>query len=100
MDAGSFRADAVAKALDDKFEYIRIGVQDDASIVLGYDWNRHVEDVDQRRVAQCFTSTMAGGGYGGKEAFGTCFEAVCRQLLRAAYLAFTTSKSWRPRSGK
>ncbi len=38
-----------------------------------------------RRIAQVFTSTVAGGGYGGAR-LGAAFEPACGHLLRAAYL--------------
>jgi hypothetical protein len=45
-----------------------------------------VEDSENRRIAQVFTSTVAGGGYGGAGMGRAVFEGACRQLLRAAYL--------------
>lgn len=77
---------ALAAALENYFEAIRVGVHDDAQVVLGYNWDGAVEDSEYRRIAQVFTSTVAGGGYGGKAKLGKAFEAVCSQLLRAAYL--------------
>lgn len=74
----------VATALEERFDRIRIGVQDEASVLLGYNWDGAVQDAEQRRIAQTFTSTAAGGMYGGRD--GAAFELVCRQLLRAAYL--------------
>ncbi|MDB5309069.1 MAG: hypothetical protein JWO38_3271 [Gemmataceae bacterium] len=81
---GGLGADAVADALTTGFDRIRVGVHDDAPVVLGYDWDGEVDG--DRRVGQVFTSTVAGGGYGGQEALGRAFEPACRQLLRAAYL--------------
>ncbi|MBA4192743.1 MAG: hypothetical protein C0467_32660 [Planctomycetaceae bacterium] len=81
---GGLGADTVADALVAGFDRIRIGVHDDAPVLLGYDWDGAVDG--DRRVAQVFTSTVAGGGYGGQSAFGRAFEPTCRQLLRAAYL--------------
>jgi len=78
--------DAVTTALTDRFDLIRVGVHDEAQVVLGYDWDGGVGDSASRRIAQVFTSTVAGGGYGGKHALGAAFPVVCRQLLRAAYL--------------
>jgi hypothetical protein len=75
--------------LDDlagRFDRIRVGVHDAAQVVLGYDWDGEVERSESRRIAQVFTSTVAGGGYGGERALGSAFGGVCRQLLRAAYL--------------
>jgi hypothetical protein len=82
---GDLRSDAVATALEERFDHIRIGVHDDVEVVLGYDWYGAVETIGQHRVAQCFTSTVAAP-YGGDRAFGGQFGRVCQQLLRAAYL--------------
>jgi hypothetical protein len=78
---------ALVTALEKRFEAIRIGVHDEAQVVLGHDWDGAVEDSEHRRIAQVFTSTVAGGGYGGQHNLrGELFEATCRPLLRAAYL--------------
>jgi len=78
---------SLVTALEIHFEAIRVGVHDEAQVVLGYDWNGAVEDSGHRRIAQVFTSTVAGGGYGGERNLrGNVFADVCRQLLRAAYL--------------
>src|SRR5450759_5464986 len=37
-------------------------------------------------IAQVFTSTLAAGGYGQEGAIAGQAEALCRQLLRAAYV--------------
>jgi hypothetical protein len=85
LGGGGLGGDAVATALDDQFDAIRVGVHDQAEIALGYDWYGTVQDADHYRIAQCFTSTVAAP-YGGRSAFGANFERVCQQLLRAAYL--------------
>jgi hypothetical protein len=85
-DAGRLGSEAVATALEERFDHIRIGVHDDVEVVLGYDWYGAIDDGSQGRIAQCFTSTAAGASYGARRAFGACFERVCLQLLRAAYL--------------
>lgn len=72
---------AFSATLEDRFDSIRVGVHDDVEAVLGYDWNGTVDDPP--RIAQVFTSTVAGGGYG--DTSGS-LVGVCRQLLRAAYL--------------
>ncbi len=88
---GYLTADAVAdpqalvRALEANFELIRVGVHDAAQVVLGYDWDGEVPDSASRRIAQVFTSTVAGGGYGGAR-LGAAFEPACGHLLRAAYL--------------
>ncbi len=77
---------ALISALTTRFEAIRVGVHEGAQVVLGYDFEGSVDDFEHRRIAQVFTSTVAGGGYGGGGLSSAEFEEVCRQLLRAAYL--------------
>src|SRR5262249_56366015 len=77
---------ALVAALTTRFESIRVGVHEGVQVVLGYDFNGSVEGTESRRIAQVFTSTVAGGGYGGAGLGGAEFEGACRQLLRAAYL--------------
>lgn len=78
---------ALIRALEAHFDAICVGVHDDAQVVLGYNWDGAVEDSEHRRIVQVFTSTVAGGFYGGENNLGSeAFEAACRQLLRAAYL--------------
>jgi hypothetical protein len=74
----------IADALDHNFEEIELGVHDEAEVVYGANWDGDVRT--PVRIGQVFTSTVAGGGYGGERFLGTQFERVCRQLLRAAYL--------------
>jgi hypothetical protein len=66
--------------LEERFDAIRVGVHDDVDAVLGYDWDGEVNVPP--RIAQVFTSTLAGGGYGD----ATGLSGACQQLLRAAYL--------------
>src|SRR5262249_61486926 len=54
--------------------------------VLGYDFEGSVADSEHRRIAQVFTSTVAGGGYSGAGMAGAELEGAWRQLLRAACL--------------
>lgn len=78
---------AVFTAFETHFEAIHVGVHDGVQVALGYNWDGAVEESDQRRIAQVFTSTVAGGAYGGaRHLGGTGFVVACRQLLRAAYL--------------
>jgi hypothetical protein len=77
---------ALAAALEADFDRIRVGVHDGAQVVRGYSWDGAVEDSERRRIAQVFTSTAAGGGYGADAVLGESFLPVCRQLLRAACL--------------
>jgi protein-tyrosine phosphatase len=55
-------SDALAKALVDRFDHIRVGVHAGVEVVLGYDWSGPVPNRSQR-VSQVFTSTLALGGY-------------------------------------
>ena len=82
---GGMGAEALVAALGAGFDRIRVGVHEAAPVVLGYNWDGAVEGAGTRRIGQVFTSTVAGGGYGG-ERLGGQFEAACRHLLRAAYL--------------
>jgi hypothetical protein len=77
---------ALVAALTNHFESIRVGVHEGVQVVLGYDFEGAVTDSETRRIAQVFTSTVAGGGYGGGGLGGAEFEGACRLLLRAAYL--------------
>lgn len=76
---------ALARALEQRFGRICVGVHDDVEVVFGYDWGGPVPAGGEQRIAQVFTSTIALGGYsvGGK---GPEFATIRRQLLRAAYL--------------
>jgi hypothetical protein len=85
LDGGGKGAQALVAALEAGFDRIRVGVHDAVQVVLGYDWAGAVEG-PARRVSQVFTSTVAGGGYGGRGTLGPAFEPACRQTLRAAYL--------------
>jgi hypothetical protein len=76
---------ALVVALSENFESIRVGVHEGVQVVLGYDFEGAVAP-PVCRIAQVFTSTVAGGGYGGGDMPAKHFEAACRQLLRAAYL--------------
>ena len=72
-------------AIHDRFDVIKVGVHDGVEVVLGYDWDGAILGGRRRRIAQVFTSTVAGGAYGG-EGLGAMFEPICRVLQRAAYL--------------
>ena len=75
---------ALAGALENHFEDIRVGVHEDVPVVLGYNWDGAV--AGDRRIGQVFTSTFAGGGYSGTSADDANFRPICTALLRAAYL--------------
>jgi hypothetical protein len=76
---------AFARALEDRFEAIAVGVHDGAEVVLGADWSGGVAGAPHRTIAQVFTSTIAGGMYGDLDD-DPVGAAICRQLQRAAYL--------------
>jgi hypothetical protein len=79
-------ADAAVRSLESNFDVIRIGLHDQAQVVSGYNWDGAVKDSERRRITQVFTSTVAGGGYGGQKYLGPAFGTACVCLLRAAYL--------------
>jgi len=76
---------ALARALEDRFEAIAVGVHDGAEVVLGADWSGSVAGAPHRTIAQVLTSTIAGGMYGSLED-DAAGAAIYRQLQRAAYL--------------
>jgi hypothetical protein len=86
LGPGAMGPAGLVSALVDGFDRIRVGAHDGAQVVLGYDWDGAVENSEERRITQVFTSTVAGGGYGARVALGTAFEPACCQTLRAAYL--------------
>jgi hypothetical protein len=76
--------EALAEALEQRFEKVRVGVHDGVEVVYGHDWGGRVPAGKKQRIAQVFTSTIAlGYSVGGSS---PAFERVRRQLLRAAYL--------------
>jgi hypothetical protein len=83
---GAMSASALVQALESGFERIRVGLHESAQVVLGYNWDGSVADSGSRLITQVFTSTVAGGWYGGESEFGEQFEPTCRLLQRAAYL--------------
>ncbi len=79
------RPDELARVLAENVGLIRVGVHDDVEVVFGHDWGGPVPAGSAQRIAQVFTSTLALGAYarGGDPAVAL---AICRPLLRAAYL--------------
>lgn len=77
------RPEVFARTLVDRFEAIAVGVHDGIEVVLGADGSGSVEGA--RRIAQVFTSTLAGGRYG-HIGGNPAYAVICRQLLRGAYL--------------
>ena len=85
LQASNIRdVEALAAALADNFELLRVGVHDDVEVVFGHDWDGPVPS-PQQHIAQVFTSTIALGGYS-RDDGSTALESVRRQVLRAAYL--------------
>ena len=74
---------ALAKALVDRFDEIRVGIHDEVEVVYGFDWSGPV--VGARTIAQVFTSTIALGSYS-RDASGDDIASARRQLLRGAYV--------------
>ncbi|HWU87469.1 MAG TPA: hypothetical protein VN253_09345 [Kofleriaceae bacterium] len=77
---------AFARALEDRFEAVRIGVHDGLEVVLGHDWAGAVDGAPHRTIAHVLTSTMAAGMYGDLDEADRAFRTICAQLQRAAYL--------------
>lgn len=76
--------EALARSLRDRFEEIRVGVHEEVEVVLGHDWGGPGPRAPDHRIAQVFTSTVAGSH--GTERNAEAWATVRRQLLRAAYL--------------
>jgi hypothetical protein len=79
QDAGTF-----ATLLQDHFEDLEVGLQEEVQVVLGANWDGLVEG--RRTIAQVLTSTLAGGGYSRIDLSKDHWVRICRQLQRAAYL--------------
>ena len=79
QDPGTF-----AQLLQDHFEEIEVGLHEGVRVVFGANWDGPV--VGRRRIAQVFTSTLAGGGYSRIDLSQDHWLLICRQLQRAAYL--------------
>lgn len=77
--------DALAAAVTDRFDQVRVGVHDDVEVVFGHDWAGPVPNAPNQRVAQVLTSTMALGGYG-RDDGSAAIATARRQILRGAYL--------------
>jgi len=77
-------AEQLAAALVERFDDIQMGVHDDVSVLLGYNWDGAVTGTPH--IGQVFTSTFAGGGYSRVDMSEPAYQAICTQLLRAAYL--------------
>ncbi|MBK8255266.1 MAG: hypothetical protein IPK82_21725 [Polyangiaceae bacterium] len=83
MDDCVHNAPAFLEALKENFNSVKVGFHDDVEVVLGGNWSGGV--VGRPRIGQVFTSTVAGGGYGG-ENLGDYFVPLCREMLKAAYV--------------
>ena len=75
---------AFAAALEARFDAVRVGLHDDVEVVFGCNWDGGVGT--PQRIGQAFASTFAGGIYSRVDASQGAYRAICRQLLRAAYL--------------
>lgn len=79
-------AAVIVSALESNFTKLRVGVHENAQVLLGYNWDGAV-DSPAPSIAQVFTSTAAGGTYGAQSNLGQQgFISAATQLLRAAYL--------------
>ncbi len=89
-----------AERLEGNAPHLRVGVHDEAQVVLGYDWDGGPVSPEAPRIAHVLTSTAAGGWYGARSQLGDeVFHRIARQLLRAAYLgtllaAASLKKQW------
>lgn len=77
---------AFARALEEQFMAVRVGVHDGIEVVLGAEWDGGVDAAPHRTIAQVCTSTLAAGMYGGLDVGDSVWLQICRQLQRAAYL--------------
>ena len=75
---------ALASALVERFDRVRVGVHAGVEVVFGHDWSGPVPRSPQV-IAQVFTSTIALGGYGHDDG-DPALATARRRLLRAAYL--------------
>lgn len=73
---------AAAAVLTERFDEVCVGVHEQVEVVFGAGWDGPV--LEDRRIAQVFTSTYAGGGYSTARTEGPVLD-LCRVLLRAAY---------------
>jgi hypothetical protein len=85
------RPAAFARALEERFEDVRIGLHDGVEVVFGHNWDGRVPGAPGVTVAQAFCSTLAGGGYSRIEAGEPTTQTILRQLQRAAYLGTLTA---------
>jgi hypothetical protein len=76
---------ALARALEDRFDDIRVGVHDGVDVVFGHDWLGPVSATEQPRIAHVLTSTLAAGLYGHVRTSDHEMLTIIRQLQRAAY---------------
>jgi len=58
------KPEALARALEDRFDDIRVGVHDGVDVVFGHDWLGPVSAKERPRIAHVLTSTLAAGAYG------------------------------------
>jgi hypothetical protein len=77
-----------ARALEDRFDDIRVGLHDGIEVVLGNDWDGPVPRSPDLTIAQVLCSTVAGGHYSGLDArrpYPQDILTIIRHLQRAAH---------------
>jgi len=76
---------ALATALEQNFENLRVGLHQELEVVLGYDWTGQTRP--GQRIHQVLTSTLAAGAYSPElDPADPNWQRIMRQLLRGAYL--------------
>ena len=76
---------AFLRALDERFDTLRVGLHDGVEVAFGHDWLGPVA-TPAPRIAQVLTSTLAAGGYGRLDDSDGTMLGIVRRLQRAAYL--------------
>ena len=76
---------AFARAVEERFDDLRVGVHDGIEVVFGHDWLGPVSSTPRPLIAHVLTSTLAAGLYGRVGAADAEMLSIIRQLQRAAY---------------
>ena len=82
------RSAEFARALEDRFDDIRVGLHDGIEVVFGNDWDGPVPRAPNHTIAQVLCSTVAGGTYSGLDPtrpYHPDILAIIRHLQRAAH---------------
>jgi hypothetical protein len=77
-------SEAFGRAVEERFDDLRVGVHDNIEVVFGYDWLGPVP-APSPRIAHVLTSTLAAGLYGRVRPSDAAMLSIVRQLQRAAY---------------